>query len=582
MRSRPRPSVLALLAVVAAVGSALRAARPVGAEEAPLAPWEREVETEIAEQDRLIEEARSRGTGFGSVVTRYASRLSRDGRPLNHYLLGRVLWHNKDAGGARAQMEAALSQDPKFWYAHRGLAKIHLEPPKNPAKVEAHARAILAAKPSHRDAIGMLAELAIDAKDWDKALRLLDELLARNARDVFVREMIVSVRMMKGDWAGAAGELKTLRGMDPANAKYRVTYARTLFEQGDLTGAAKEAEELSRAEPQNLPAAHLLAKIHFARKDGDALRAAYERMLPLVPPGERKELSEAIERLKKGPLPEAPAGAEAERPKRTVDDLWRDARGDDVERRREAFQTIYEAINAGFLKNGPWSDVLRHVVPHYEPDVRCRSWAVRIAARFPGETALFYLSTALADPERDVRFLAIEELGDSGEPAAYAYLAPQLDLLDDLVELNAVRAALTAATGFRDFPSDVVVATAADASAAREAWRRWALSDASRDLKVAAVRQVARIKTSRLEWHLVWFVRDPTFDVFREAYVALRAVCEGPPQDLVDRAMYPRFPRRADAELARESMRALQDQVDAWWKEWLVERRAFLSSTPGK
>jgi hypothetical protein len=116
--------------------------------------------------------------------------------------------------------------------------------------------------------------------------------------------------------------------------------------------------------------------------------------------------------------------------------------------------------------------------------------------------------------------------------------------------------------------------------ASREAWRRWRLSDAGKGPKIDAVREMATLTEAFPERYLVEFVEDPTFDVMREGYLALRTTTARPPdaRDPVSVKMLPRFPRFSDEQVTRPNMRTIQDRVREWWTEWLAERRALLKA----
>ena len=139
-----------------------------------------------------------------------------------------------------------------------------------------------------------------------------------------------------------------------------------------------------------------------------------------------------------------------------------------------------------------------------------------------------------------------------------------------------LREALSAVTGFRDLAAGPKVQTAEQAAAVQEAWRRWRLSDASRDAKLAAVRQLSSAREVFLERYLVDFVLDGCFEVFRESYLVLRAAADRKPADAFETKLLPRFPRVPDADVTRAGMRGVQDRVTAWWQDWVAERKALL------
>ena len=97
-------------------------------------------------------------------------------------------------------------------------------------------------------------------------------------------------------------------------------------------------------------------------------------------------------------------------------------------------------------------------------------------------------------------------------------------------------------------------------------------------MKIAAIRQLGEIGEATPERFFVYWLRDASFDVAREAYVALRTAVAREPRDPVERKLFPRFPRHDDAFLTPAAIPTLQDEVGVWWKEYLVERRALLKA----
>jgi hypothetical protein len=219
------------------------------------------------------------------------------------------------------------------------------------------------------------------------------------------------------------------------------------------------------------------------------------------------------------------------------------------------------------------------LTPDVEPDASCRAWVVLLhGAIRPPLVPILYL--ALFDPDANVRMLAADKIGELEEPIGLVYLLPFLEKeFADVAEYQSVRAALTLVTGFSDLPPGVTAVTTAEGVAAsREAWRRWYLSDASADIKLRSIDALvaAGKQEPSPERHLLRLVLDPDYRVMRSAYRAMRdAVAVGgetPPEKRV----FPHFPSVRDDEVTRASMRSIQDRVNAWWAEFVGERRAYL------
>src|SRR5207244_11717554 len=104
---------------------------------------------------------------------------------------------------------------------------------------------------------------------------------------------------------------------------------------------------------------------------------------------------------------------------------------------------------------------------------------------------------------------------------------------------------------------------------------RWNRSDESRASKLRAVEALVAVGGKDAvpeapELYLVWFVRDPDFEVMRAAYRAMRdAVARDALRGPAEKKAFPRFPSVPDAEVSRASMHTLQERVDPWWDRYL-------------
>jgi cytochrome c-type biogenesis protein CcmH/NrfG len=532
----------------------------------------REVEAESADLDRQLADAKKRNA-MKSVVAKYAGRVGRDPGALSRFLLGRALYHNGDPGGAAAQMRMAIEADPKFFPAYVKLALLQYDL-KAYAQAEANLAEALRLDPGNAEATKLLVRIAEDTKDWPKARRHLEALLARSPGDVEVRQNLAWVYLQDKAWDDAIRELRVLKARDPRGVEVRIALADALREKGALAEAVAELDSVVAEHPNDLRTLDRLRLTLSRQKDWARVKTTLERMLPLIQnPEQRKLAADLVEELRKGPPPDAAAGT----PKRlTWEDVFAECRSPVVGRRRQALAAVYEGASGGLLREIP-GDLPARTLSQVEPDPTCRGLALRIVSTL-GEDNLPVLSMALYDEDPSVRLLAIETFEDLRPAVTLAYLAPLFAEADpDLADFNAVRSALTAVTGFRDLAAGDVVRTPAEVEAVREAWRRWRLSDASTAAKLAAVRQLATLEREAfVERYLVDFVLDPSFEVFRESYLVLRAGVAREPSTPFQKKVFPRFPRVADAEVTRANMAALQRRVSDWWAEWIAERQALL------
>ncbi len=578
LRKRSALLVLVLAAPVAA-GTGTAPARVASAEDAP---WEREVDRAVAEQNGELERARQQKS-LVPVVRKYVNRVVRDPSALSHFLLGRAHYYDGNPVAARQEMDQALAADPRFYFAHIKIAQLLVEL-KNRAEAQAHLEKALAQRPGQPEALELLAALATEAKDWPRARRLLEERLSRDPGDLGIRRNLVVVHLQSHDWDAALRELRALRGRDPENPRYRFYEGIALDGKGEPDAAAKVLEEVAH-EAQGPDALHVLQRLRgiYAKKgDWQRVRATIERTMPYLSADERKDAQATIERLKQGPPtagPTAPPGGE---PEISWTEVIRAADSPDVATRRNALRALSEGCSLRYVKQVPGTVLLR-IAYETEPDPECRMWVVKILGTLHRPLAVPMLRLALSDVEMDVRLLAIETLGEADQPAAIAYLLPYVaSETFGLVEYQVVRAALSRLTGYADLPPGLdVVSTPAEVAASREMWRRWRLSEGSQPQKLAAIRQMVEFKEANAEYFLFDFVLDPSFEVMSEAYRQMRDAVRREGRNAVEKKVFPKFPSVPDAEVTRASMRTLQERVAAWTADWAAERRAYQKARAG-
>ncbi len=581
---RVSPRLRTALLVLAGVACATVASplpRRAAAEDA-VAPWEREVERAVAEQTGEIDRAKQQKS-LVPIVRKYVNRVARDPSALSHFLLGRAHYYDGNPVAARQEMDQALAADPRFYFAHVKIAQLLVEL-KNRAEAQAHLETVLAQKPGQPEALELLAVLATEAKDWPRARRLLEERLSRDPGDLEVRRNLVVVHLQTRDWDAALRELRALRGREPENRTFRVMEGVALHGKGQLEPAAKLLEEVVRElqGPMVVDVLQTLRNIYAKQGDWQRVRSTIERSMPYLSEAERKDAQAAIDRLKQGPPTASPTAPPQGSPEISWSEVIRAADSPDVATRRGALRALHEGCSLGYVKEMPGA-VLRRIAYETEPDAECRMWVVKILGTLDRPRSIPLLRLALSDEDVDVRMLAAETMGETGQPACIAYLLPYAaaDSLG-IVEYQVVRAALARLTGYADLPPGLeAVSTPAEVAASREAWRRWRLSEASTDLKLRAIRQMIEYKELYAERFLYDFVLDPTFEVMAEGYRQMREAVRREGRDAVEKKVFPRFPSVPDAEVTRASMRTLQERVGAWWADWIAERRALQKARGG-
>ena len=78
-----------------------------------------------------------------------------------------------------------------------------------------HLGAVLAVRPSNGEALELATRIAVEQKDWGRALALLEGRLAKDPSDARVRTQLAQIHMQRKDWDAAVREWRTLKSRDP-------------------------------------------------------------------------------------------------------------------------------------------------------------------------------------------------------------------------------------------------------------------------------------------------------------------------------------------------------------------------------
>lgn len=566
---------LICLVLVALGAAGLWRTRPAhAAEEA----WEKAVRAEIAEEDRLLDHARRRGT-TRQVVSKYASRLGRQPSALNHFLLGRALYYDGDKAGAERHLKEALRLEPRYWFAKLRLALLELER-SNKTIAEQYLRDVLRVKPREADALKIWSQLLMEKKDWDGAIRAMEVLRAQDPANDQIRYNITFALMAKGDWASALAELKVLKGRNPKDPSIQAYYARALFETGSLSEASRVLEGLVRINPKDVRFLDILKVIYAQLKDWKSLEKTFERMLPLLPEGQDKEqMAAMLKQLKEGRIPQdAPAQGEWKQDPFVVL-LEQATNPSDVEARREALQQYFAAE----IPMMPSALVLR-VHPETEEDPVCRQWLFRIMGGLQNAALAQIAAYGLFDPEPSVRVTAAEALGDIATPSGLLYLIPFFigptipaqPTTDQVQEMNAARIALMNVTGHQDiFGTAEVWIDAKKLAPMVDDWRVWLRTKEGVMARLRAIKDLEAQNERRPHLYVIEDITDAqeSPEISFAAYKVLRARSKKESEEAVAKAMWPRFPRYEDAQLTPANLERIRKEVNAWWNAWLRMRR---------
>ncbi len=294
---------------------------------------------------------------------------------------------------------------------------------ERPQEAERYVHEVLQQSPKEPDALRLLAQIYLDAKNWDRALQVLDLLVTLDPTNEGVRRNIAFVLMAKEDWPRALKELRVLRGRYPRDPAVRWYYANALFHTEGYNEAAREFEGLVRLDRSDVRSLEMLRRCYIQLQDWKSLQTTLERMLPLVPEEEFKQnIRDMLAELEKGPPQpgQVPEGMDGE----WAENTWlalveRCMHPTDVAVRREALQ-IYHGADFPRI---PYVLVSR-IHPKREPDAVCRSWLLRIIGSMQNPQLAQVTAYALFDPESSVRAVAAETLGEIGTPSGILYLMP--------------------------------------------------------------------------------------------------------------------------------------------------------------
>jgi tetratricopeptide (TPR) repeat protein len=169
--------------------------------------------------------------------------------------------------GAELELAAALQEAPGFTMAHVLQAYLFLcsrDPERVRAAAPAHARAAaLPANERERMHVGAIG--AVLADDYERAMKLLGELLRRYPRDVLALQVAHLFDYLSGDVAGlarrVAAVLPAWSSELPGYAAILAMHAFGLEEGGDYERAEQAAEAALELNPFDARAHHVMAHV---------------------------------------------------------------------------------------------------------------------------------------------------------------------------------------------------------------------------------------------------------------------------------------------------------------------------------
>ncbi len=233
-----------------------------------------------------------------------------------NFLQASLQLDEQDFDAAVASARTSLGQDPDWTPGLRLLGRAHLGQGQRDLAIETFAR-LLRQSPGDVQAAGTLAQLLAERGDYDQALDVWDHVIARsddptgalaNAAEIAIRQenwnrasrdidrllatdegglpgtlLAGSLRVARGDAAGAREWFARARAMNPEASAPLMGLVRAHLAEGDIDGALAVVRQETTARPDN-PLAHLLtAQLERRRDRPDAAVVAYRRAIELQP-----------------------------------------------------------------------------------------------------------------------------------------------------------------------------------------------------------------------------------------------------------------------------------------------------------
>lgn len=439
------------LVLAASIGAGLAHERGLLAEasaaDAPRAAppaWQREVEDGIAAQDAEL----ARGNPK-AVVARYESRASRVGGVPALYLLARAFGKAGDHANALTTYAEVLREDPRMWYALRDRGVLRLLAKDVPG-AEADLRAAVAVQPRYVEALQPLADLLMETKRHEEAVRVLSRVLDLEPTRDSARSQLVAAYAAWGRPDDALVALDILIRRVPRNLPLRLRRAELLHAKGDHAGALALLRALANEYPDAPDPLRLWVRHTFQQKtlDPDETLEVLTRLRRVVrDETERRSVDGWIDAIHKRRAEVAAAARpEGAGPVQPTPELFARLLDEgELKVRREALLYLLNAPRVDFSIRPPLIQaLLKRTSVQYETDPELRALALRVFGRFPSPETAPLVRIPLADrrePDLRVRMIAADVLGDLKNPLGIAALAQAATLSDAEYALAGVPAA---------------------------------------------------------------------------------------------------------------------------------------------
>lgn len=167
------------------------------------------------------------------------------------------------ADRAEATLRAGVAAMPKNNEMKRRLVDF-LDDTKGIEAAEGEIRAAMKADPSNEAYMFWLADLSIKHKDIDRAIALLEQMVAKDDESLpdalNARTSLARIHLIRGDKALAEKLIATVLEKDPNNPTALLLRAQLAYENGDYQSAISNLRSIVRDHPQSTPALRLLAE----------------------------------------------------------------------------------------------------------------------------------------------------------------------------------------------------------------------------------------------------------------------------------------------------------------------------------
>ncbi len=146
----------------------------------------------------------------------------------------------------------------------------------------------------------LLAEAYEDRQQPDRAIDVLEGLVAEQPEQVRPREWLAGLYEQVGRWQEAAAAWTSLSTQTPDSSRYRIRLATALVNSGDLEGGRKVLREVTQDWPREASAWFLLSQVERRAGNADAAEDAARHLTDLDPADRRGPIAMAEAKAARG------------------------------------------------------------------------------------------------------------------------------------------------------------------------------------------------------------------------------------------------------------------------------------------